>query len=159
MIDLFPPVIFVGIAIPLLALHTYLVFPRKKKTIFWRASVVTSISAIGAATLWIWSIEHDRSPENANGLAAGFSTLFSIAGILGLQLALLIVDFVNSAPKTRPYFEEGMIQPNQSPEPTSTAVTPPASASDVLRRDKSASEVLRHDKNAGDRASGTRGLP
>jgi hypothetical protein len=37
--------------------------------------------------------------------------------------------------------------PNQALEPTSTAVTPPASASEVLRRDE----------DAGDRASGTRG--
>jgi len=40
-------------------------------------------------------------------------------------------------------------EPNQALEPTSTAVTPPASASGVLRRDE----------DAGDRASGTRGSP
>ena len=125
MIDLITPAIFVGIAIPLLALHTYLVSSRKKKMMIWRASIVMSIFAIGAATLWIWSIEHDRSPQNANGLAAGFSALISIVGILGLQLSLLIVDLVNRAPKTRPYFEEEM-RPNQALEPTTTSVTPPA---------------------------------
>lgn len=44
----------------------------------------------------------------------------------------------------------------QGAEP-STAVTPPASAPDVLWRGKSSSEVRRRDQDAGDRASGTQG--
>ena len=44
-------------------------------------------------------------------------------------------------------------------EPAPLRVTPAASASGVLRRDKSAFDLLRRDENAGDRASGTRGSP
>jgi len=105
MLDLIPPTIFVGTATPILALHAYLAAPKKKK-MFLRVSVILTVAAVVGATLLIWSIEHDRSPQNANGLAAGFSALFSIGVILTLQLSFILVDLVICVPKARSYLDE-----------------------------------------------------
>ncbi len=101
MIDPISVAILIGAAIPVFALHAYLVSQRKKKS-WLRASAIVSALTICASMVWIWSIMHDESSQSANGLAAAFATWIAAAGILALQIGFLVPDFVAGSKKRRP---------------------------------------------------------